>query len=161
MLAQGTFTTWEFRGTITTGIADGENNVGNRYNVWFVMDTSRLAAVASGYYEPTVLVHFIAAGLADGFDSALERHAMRAAQQLDGLLVPEIDAALEADRQRSFGDFFQQRSNLLANAENLVNEVDVIDAARHEGIDFGKYGADVALAEFIAEQRLIAERAGP
>src|SRR3954468_14140433 len=118
------------------------------------VDQERLDTIRG---EPAVLVHLVAASFADSFNAALERDAMRAAQQLEGLFVPEIDATLKAYGQRAARDFFQEHAHLLAHAEDFVDEVDVIDAAGQELINFGQYLIQVALAKLIAEQRLVTE----
>ena len=87
--------------------------------------------------DAAVLVHGVAAGVGDGLDAALKGDAVGAGEEIEGLFIPEIDAGLEADGDGTGGDGFEQRANLLADAEDLVDEVDVVDAARDELIDLG------------------------
>ncbi len=52
------------------------------------------------------------------------------------VLVPEVDAGLKADRDGTVGDRFEQLADLFADAEDLVDEVDVVHAAGDELVDF-------------------------
>lgn len=51
---QGTIQNWRFEGVITKGIADGQNEEGRPYAVWFHIDRTRLVRAPGAYY-PTVL----------------------------------------------------------------------------------------------------------
>src|ERR1700760_3013794 len=57
-------------------------------------------------------------------------------------------------------DFFQQPADLLAHPKNLIDKVDVIDASRYQLVDLCEHGRELTFAVFIAEQRLVTERAG-
>src|SRR6185312_4163574 len=111
--------------------------------------------------ESAILVQLFSACFSDGFDTAFHGDAMSAAEQIEGLLVPEINAALESNLYRTLRDTFQQTQNVLSHAEYLVNEVDVIHSARNHAINFGQHRFHCAFAKLIAEQGLVAEGAGP
>ena len=86
---------------------------------------------------------------------------MRAAQKIQSFFIPEIDARLEANLYRTLSNAFQQATHVLADAEDFIDEIDVLHAARNQRIHFLENGVNAALAEFIAKERLIAEGAGP
>src|SRR5579884_3514476 len=92
---------------------------------------------------------------------ALHRNAMRPAEQVERLLVPQVNARLEADLEIAFRDPFQQAQHIFADAEDLVDEVHVIDAARHQLIDLRQESLNIALAKLVPEERLVAESARP
>ncbi len=96
--------------------------------------------------QATVLVHGVAALLGDGLNTTLKGDAVSTAEELEEVLVPEIDTGLEADGDGTPGDLFQQRTDLLADAEDLVDEVDVIDAAGDELVDLVEDGVEIAFA---------------
>ena len=110
--------------------------------------------------DAAVLIHGIAAGVGDGLDAALEGDAVGASEQVERLFIPEIDSGLKTERDGAVGELFKQCTDLLADAEDLVDEVDVVDAASDELIDLGKDLSEVALAVFVTEEGLVAEGAG-
>ena len=67
---------------------------------------------------------------------------------------------LETNRERTLSDLFKERANLLAYTEDLVDEVDVVDASREEGVDLGEDTCEVTLAVLVAEECFVAEGAG-
>ena len=111
--------------------------------------------------QPAILIELVAALVGDGFNAAFHRDAVGAAQQVEAVFVPEIDARLQADRDLTVGKLLQKAVNIASYPENLIYEVDVRDASRNQGIDFLQNGVHIALAILVAEQRLVAERAGP
>src|SRR5215472_4532953 len=111
--------------------------------------------------DAAVFVQLFAALMCDRFNAALHRDAPGAAQQLQRFLVPEIDAGLTTDLYRTFCNLLQQAADVCANSENFVDEINVADAAGDQRIHFPEHGIHAALAKFIAEQRLVAEGAGP
>ena len=76
---------------------------------------------------------------------------MRPPQQLQRVLIPQIDASLKADRQRTLGNFLQQHPHLLADTENLIDEINIVDPARDQLIDLLQHLVQLALPELIAE----------
>ena len=111
--------------------------------------------------EAAVLVHLVAALLGDGLDAALEADGVGAGKEVHAGLVPEIDAGLEADGDGALGELFEQSFDLPADAEDFVDEVDVVDAAGDELVDLVEDGGKIAFAVLVAEQGLVAEGAGP
>src|SRR5215831_4889163 len=97
----------------------------------------------------------------DGFHAALHGDTVGAAQQVQSFFVPEIDARLKADLHRTPGNAFQQAAHVLSNTKDLVDEIDVLNAAGNQRVHFLEHRIHGALAEFVAEQRLVAESASP
>src|SRR5262249_30618329 len=60
-----------------------------------------------------------------------------------------------------FGNPLQQPLHVLAGTKDLIDEIDVIDSARNQSPDLFQDCFYLALAEFVAEQVLVAKRAGP
>ncbi len=65
---------------------------------------------------------------------------MGAREQVERFFIPEIDACLKADGHWTVRELFQQLADLLAYAEDLVDEVDVVDAARDQLVDLRQHG---------------------
>ena len=108
-----------------------------------------------------IFVQVFTAFMRDGLHAALHGDAVGAAKKIQGLFIPEIDARLKADLYRTLSNAFEQTSHILADAEDFIDEINILDAACDQGIHFLENGVDAALAEFIAKERLIAESAGP
>jgi hypothetical protein len=86
---------------------------------------------------------------------------MCGAEQIKRLLIPEVDSCLQPNRDLSFREFLQELANRLADTEDLVNPIDVINSTRNERVHFLQYGIDIPLPELISEQSLVAECARP
>src|SRR5216684_7659337 len=111
--------------------------------------------------DAAFLVQILSALVRDGFHTALNRDAVRAAKKIKSFFIPEIDARLEADFHRTLGNPFEQAKNIFAHAENLIDEIDILDAARNQRIHFLQHRVNAALAEFVTKERLVAEGARP
>src|SRR5579864_1443282 len=109
--------------------------------------------------DAAVLIELLAPFMSDGLNAALHGDAVRAAKEIERLFTPQIDARLQADLYSSLRQSFQQRPRILAGAEDFVDEVDVLHAARDQSVHFGKYSVDSALAKFVAKEGLVAEGA--
>ena len=79
---------------------------------------------------------------------------------VEELFVPEVNADLKADGDGTVGDLLKEGFDSFVYAEDLVDEIDVIDTSCDQVVDFGEDGGELAFAVFIAEQGLIAEGAG-
>src|SRR6185312_12528515 len=108
-----------------------------------------------------ILVQFFASRFCNRLNTALHGNTVGAAKEIKGFFIPEINPRLEADLHRALGDAFKKAAHIFADAEDLVDKVDVFHAPADQRIHFTKNGIHTALAEFVAEQRLIAEAAGP
>src|SRR5579864_5661463 len=108
-----------------------------------------------------ILIQVFTPFMRNGFHAALNGDTVGAAKKVQSFFIPEIDARLKSDFYRTLSDAFEQAINILADAENLVDEINVLDAARNQRIHFLQNGLNAALPEFIAEERLVAEGAGP
>ena len=62
--------------------------------------------------ETAVLVEFVATFIGDGFDSAFHRDAVCAAQQVEAVFIPKIDAGLQADANATIGNSSSRRWTL-------------------------------------------------
>ena len=86
---------------------------------------------------------------------------MRSSQQIKTLFIPKINARLKTDAYRPLGNTFEQTPDILSYTKDLVDEVDIVNTACNYAIHLGEDLIHVALAELIAEQCLITERASP
>src|SRR5689334_22735891 len=111
--------------------------------------------------QAAIFVELFPALFRDRFNATLHRYAVGAAQQVERFLIPEIDARLESNLHLPLGNPLQQAADILPNPENLIDEVDVFHATSNQGVHFLKQISDFALAELIAEQRLVAESTRP
>src|SRR5207302_2011467 len=102
--------------------------------------------------KPATFVQFVATFLRDGLNTAFHRDAMRLAEQVQGLFIPEIDAGLQSDAERALGNFLQYLRHLLPYPENFIDPVDVVNASRYQPIHLCEDVIYIALAEFVSKE---------
>src|ERR1051326_6865049 len=111
--------------------------------------------------DAAILVELFAAGFGHRFDSAFNRNAMRAAEQVERLFIPEINAGLKTDVDGPLSNGFEQLQDVFPDAEDLIDEINVINAPRDERLNFRQHRFHAALAKLIPKKGLVAEGASP
>ena len=106
--------------------------------------------------EAAVLVEEIPAALADALDAGFNRHTSRAAEEVEHLVIPEIDARLDADPHVAR---CQREQQVAIREKNLVDEVHVLDAEPDQTIELGEDRRERTLAIAVPEIVLRAEAA--
>src|SRR6267142_4921709 len=108
-----------------------------------------------------IFVQVFTAFMRDGLHAALNGDAVGTAEKVQRFFIPEINARLEANLYRTLSNAFEQALHVLADAKNFIDEINILNATRDQGIHFLENGVDASLAKFITEERLVAEGAGP